>query len=199
MRPIPCLVYKDFQIAAHEDRILLLPRDIPTTADIAIFSATIILKHDELNLLGIKQLRIHCESEEDKYRVSRKFYHVFRSWSTIIFVMGDETASEIQGRVKEHGDKVAMLDDAQEGVGRDRVMDAVRSLHAKPVIINVLPLIVGVAAISTVANYDFHLDQNYHPDPLSYPYRSGRTERLERGGVPICLAHDTNTMYERKL
>ncbi|KAG0138270.1 P-loop containing nucleoside triphosphate hydrolase protein [Tuber indicum] len=189
-------------------------RNIPSTTQIALFSATssdevfkymyrfapnanlITLKSTEPSLARTKQLCMECQSEEDKYRVLLELYHVLTVGSSIIFAKKRETASEIQRRMEEDGHKVATLHSAQDGADRDKAVHAFRSGQAKVLITtDVLARGIDVATVSMVVNFDLPLGKNRQPDPVAYLQRVGRTGRFGRPGLSVNFVHDKQSLY----
>ncbi|KAG0138273.1 P-loop containing nucleoside triphosphate hydrolase protein [Tuber indicum] len=196
------------------EQCLRVKRNIPSTTQIALFSATssdevskymyrfapnanlITLKSTEPSLAGTKQLCMDCRSEEDKYRVLLELYHVLTVGSSIIFAKKRETASEIQRRMEEDGHKVATLHSAQDGADRDKAVHAFRSGQAKVLITtDVLARGIDVATVSMVVNFDLPLDKNRQPDPVAYLQRVGRTGRFGRPGLSVNFVHDKQSLY----
>ncbi|KAG0138271.1 P-loop containing nucleoside triphosphate hydrolase protein [Tuber indicum] len=197
------------------EQCLRVKRNIPSTTQIAIFSATssdqvfkymyrfapnanlITLKSTEPSLAGIKQLCMDCRSEEDKYRVLLELYHVLTVGSSIIFAKKRETASEIQRRMEEDGHKVSTLHSAQQGTEREKAIHAFRSRKSKVLITtDALARGIDVETVSMVVSYDLPLDKNRLPDPVAYLYRVGRTGTFGRPGVSVYFAHDKQSLYQ---
>ncbi|KAG0137720.1 P-loop containing nucleoside triphosphate hydrolase protein, partial [Tuber indicum] len=197
------------------EQCLRVKRNIPSTTQIALFSATcsdqaskyvyrfapnanwITLKNTEPSLAGIQQLCMDCQSEEDKYRVLLELYHVLTVGSSIIFAKKRETASEIQRRMEDDGHKVSTLHSAQEGPERDKAARAFRSGKTKVLITTeVLARGIDVPTTSMVVNFDLPLDINSLPDPVAYLHRVGRTGSFGRPGLSVNFAHDKQSLYQ---
>ncbi|KAG0137714.1 P-loop containing nucleoside triphosphate hydrolase protein [Tuber indicum] len=191
------------------EQCLRVKRNIPSTTQIALFSATfsdqvfrymsrfapnanrVTLKYTEPSLTAIKQLCMDCQSEEDKYRVLLELYHVLTVGSSIIFAKKRETAFEIQRRMEVEGHKVATLHSAQEGPDREKAVHSFRSGKAKVLITtDALARGIDVATVSMVVNFDLPLDENRRPDPVAYLQRVGRTGPFGRPGLSVNLVHD---------
>ncbi|KAG0137722.1 P-loop containing nucleoside triphosphate hydrolase protein [Tuber indicum] len=196
------------------EQCLRVKRNIPSTTQIALFSATcsnqvskymyrfapnasrITPTNTQPSLAEIKQLCMDCRSEEDKYRVLLEIYHVLTIGSSIIFSKKRETAFEIQRRMELDGHKVATLHSAQEGPDRDKAVHAFRSGKAKVLITtDVLARGIDVETVSMVVNFDLPLDENSRPDPVAYLHRVGRTGIFGRPGLSVNFVHDRLSLY----
>ncbi|KAG0137698.1 P-loop containing nucleoside triphosphate hydrolase protein [Tuber indicum] len=194
---------------------LLNPGIYNSPTQIALFSATcsdevckymyrfvpnanrITLKTTKLSLVEIKQLRMDCQGEEDKYRVLLELYHVLTVGSSIIFAKKRKTASEIERRMAVDRHKVAILHSAQDVPDRDKALDSFRSGKAKVLITtDVLARGIDVATVSMVDNYDIPLGMNRQPDPVAYLHRVGRIGRFRRPGLSVNFAHDKQSLYQ---
>ncbi|KAG0130080.1 P-loop containing nucleoside triphosphate hydrolase protein, partial [Tuber indicum] len=197
------------------EQCLRVKRNIPSTTQIALFSATssdqvskymylfapnanrITLKNTEPSLAGIKQLCMDCQSEDDKYRVLLELYHVLTVGSSIIFAKKRETASEIQRRMEDDGHKVSTLHSAQEGPERDKAAHAFRSGKTKVLIAtDVLARGIDVPTASMVVNFDLPLDTNSLPDPVAYLHLVGRSGSFGRPGLSVNFVHDKKSLYQ---
>ncbi|CAZ84905.1 unnamed protein product [Tuber melanosporum] len=197
------------------EQCLRVKRNIPSTTQIALFSATcsdrvfkymyrfapnanrITSKNTQPSLAGIKQLCMYCRSEEDKYRVLLDLYHVLTVGSSIIFSKKRETASEIQRRMELDGHKVATLHSAQEGPDHDKAVHAFRSGKAKVLITtDAFARGIDLETVSMVVNYDLPLDQNRRPDPVAYLHRVARTGIFGRPGLSVNFVHDHESLYQ---
>ncbi|KAG0137706.1 P-loop containing nucleoside triphosphate hydrolase protein [Tuber indicum] len=172
------------------EQCLRVKRNIPSTTQIALFSATcsdevckymyrfapnpsrITLKTIKPSLAEIKQLCVDCQGEEDKYRVLLELHHVLTVGSSIIFAKKRKTASEIQRRIEVDGHKVAILHSAQDGPDSDKALDSFRSGKATVLVTtDVLARGIDVTTVSMVVNYDIPLGMNRQPDPVAYLHR----------------------------
>ncbi|KAG0138272.1 P-loop containing nucleoside triphosphate hydrolase protein [Tuber indicum] len=208
-------LYGLYPLVVDEALISSVSRNIPSTTQIALFSATssdqvfkymyrfapnanlITLKSTEPSLAGFKQLCMDCRSEEDKYRVLLELYHVLTVGSSIIFAKKRETASEIQRRMEEDGHKVSTLHSAQQGIEREKAVHAFRSGKSKVLITtDALARGIDVETVSMVVSYDLPLDKNRLPDPVAYLHRVGRTGTFGRPGVSVYFAHDKQSLYQ---
>ncbi|KAG0130086.1 P-loop containing nucleoside triphosphate hydrolase protein, partial [Tuber indicum] len=197
------------------EQCLRVKRNIPSTTQIALFSATcsdqvskymyrfapnsnrITPKNTQPSLAGVKQLCMDCRSEEDKYRVVLlELYHVLTVGSSIIFSKKRETASEIQRRMEVEGHKVATLHSAQDGPDRDKAVHAFHSGKAKVLITtDAFARGIDLETVSMVVNYDLPLDKNHRPDPVAYLHRVARTGIFGRPGLSVNFVHDQQSLY----
>ncbi|KAG0137677.1 P-loop containing nucleoside triphosphate hydrolase protein [Tuber indicum] len=181
------------------EQCLRVKRKIPSTTQIALFSATcsdevckymyrfvpdaglITPKNTQPSLAGIKQLCMDCPSEEVKYRVLLELYHVLTVGSSIIFSKGH---------------KVATLHSAQDGPDRDKAVHAFHSGKAK-VLVTADAFVRGIdlETVSMVVNYDLPLDKNHRPDPVAYLHRVARTGIFGHPGMSVKFVHDQQSLY----
>lgn len=181
---------------------------LPKSTQLVLFSATfpeevykyakafvpnaneIRLKQEELNVSGIKQMYIDCDSEGDKFKKLTDFYGLLTIASSIIFVQRKATADELYKKMTAEGHKVSVLHGDLYNEERDRLIDDFREGRSKVLITtNVLARGIDIPSVSMVVNYDLPLDQNGHPDPSTYLHRIGRTGRFGRVGVSVSMIH----------
>lgn len=184
-------------------------RSLPAACQLVLFSATfpdevrqyaerfvpnpneIRLKHEELNVEGIKQLYMDCDSQEAKYDVLVNLYSLLTIGASIVFVREKATANALYGRMTREGHTVSVLHGDLTPQERDRLIDQFREGKSKVLIsTNVLARGIDIAQVSMVVNYDLPVDQNGNPDPSTYLHRIGRTGRFGRVGVSISFVHD---------
>jgi ATP-dependent RNA helicase DDX19/DBP5 len=111
------------------------------------------------------------------------------------------SAAEIEKRMVADGHKVASLSGAQEGIDRDRIIDAFRTGKAKVLITtNVLARGIDVSSVTMVINYDIPMKGmgDSEPDPETYLHRIGRTGRFGRVGVSISFVYDRKSFMALK-
>lgn len=196
------------------DQCVRVKRVLPKTAQLVLFSATfptevreyaekfvpnansLELKQEELNVDGIKQLYMDCDSEAHKFEVLSELYGLLTIGSSIIFVRTKATADKLYKLMKEEGHTVSVLHGGLENQDRDRLIDDFREGRSKVLITtNVLARGIDIASVSMVVNYDLPVDQDNKPDPSTYLHRIGRTGRFGRVGVSISFVHDKRS-YE---
>lgn len=149
------------------------------------------LKHEELNVEGIKQLYMDCDSEQHKFEVLAELYGLLTIGSSIIFVQTKETANKLYHKMRQEGHTCSILHGDLEHNERDRLIDDFREGRSKVLITtNVLARGIDIASVSMVVNYDLPVDKNGRPDPSTYLHRIGRTGRFGRVGVSISFVHD---------
>lgn len=189
-------------------------KSLPTTTQLVLFSATfptevreyaekfvpnansLELKQEELNVDGIKQLYMDCNSEQHKFEVLCELYGLLTIGSSIIFVGTKRTADMLYRKMKEEGHTVSVLHGSLENADRDRLIDDFREGRSKVLITtNVLARGIDIASVSMVVNYDLPVDKDGKPDPSTYLHRIGRTGRFGRVGVSISFVHDKRS-YE---
>lgn len=191
------------------DQCLRLKRLLPPTTQLVLFSATfptevrafaekfvpnansLELKQEELNVDGIKQLYMDCDSEQHKFEVLCELYGLLTIGSSIIFVEKRDTAEKLAAMMTAEGHKVSVLHGKLEPEERDRLIDDFREGRSKVLITtNVLARGIDIASVSMVVNYDLPLTVDRKPDPSTYLHRIGRTGRFGRVGVSISFIHD---------
>lgn len=191
------------------DQCVRVKKVLPKTAQLVLFSATfptevreyaekfvpnansLELKQEELNVDGIKQLYMDCDSEQHKFEVLCELYGLLTIGSSIIFVRTKATADKLYNLMKSEGHTVSVLHGGLDNDERDRLIDDFREGRSKVLVTtNVLARGIDIASVSMVVNYDLPVDQNGKPDPSTYLHRIGRTGRFGRVGVSISFVHD---------
>lgn len=203
------------------DLCVRVKRSIPNNAQLVLFSATfpdevrvyaekfvphanlLELKQEELNVDGIKQLYMDCNSEQHKFEVLCELYGLLTIGSSIIFVQTRNTAEKLYAMMQREGHTCSILHGKLESFERDRLIDDFREGRSKVLITtNVLARGIDIASVSMVVNYDLPLDARGVPEPSTYLHRIGRTGRFGRVGVSISFVHDkksyTDLMTIRK-
>ena len=188
---------------------LRVKKAIPTSTQLILFSATfptevrsyadkfvpnansLELKHEELNVDGIKQLYMDCDSEAHKFQVLGELYGLLTIGSSIIFVQRKDTANKLYAKMKVEGHTCSILHADLDHSERDRLIDDFREGRSKVLITtNVLARGIDIASVSMVVKYDLPVTKEGRPDPSTYLHRIGRTGRFGRVGVSISLIHD---------
>ncbi len=197
------------------DQCVRVKNLLPKTIQLVLFSATfpdhvrryaekfvpnansIELKHEELNVDGIKQLYMDCDSAESKYDVLCELYSLLTIGSSIIFVQRKETANQIYHKMKSQGHVISILHGDLEASERDRLIDDFREGRSKVLITtNVLARGIDIPSVTMVVNYDLPLDRQGNPDPSTYLHRIGRTGRFGKVGVSVSFVYDKKS-YEQ--
>ncbi|KAI5952740.1 DBP5 [Candida jiufengensis] len=186
------------------DQCIRIKNKMPKTCQLILFSATfpqdvrrfaekmvpnansLELKQEELNVDGIKQLYMDCNSEQHKFEVLCELYGLLTIGSSIIFVERKNTADEVYLKMKHAGHKVSLLHGGLEHSERDRLIDDFREGRSKVLITtNVLARGIDIASVSMVVNYDLPTTPQGQADPSTYLHRIGRTGRFGRVGVSV--------------
>ncbi|ODV67901.1 DEAD-domain-containing protein [Hyphopichia burtonii NRRL Y-1933] len=197
------------------DQCLRVKRALPKDCQLVLFSATfpdrvrayaekfvpnansLELKQEELNVDGIKQLYMDCDSVNHKFEVLCELYSLLTIGSSIIFVKTKDTANKLYGRMKQEGHTVSVLHGGLETTARDKLIDDFREGRSKVLITtNVLARGIDIASVSMVVNYDLPVDESNKPDPSTYLHRIGRTGRFGRLGVSISFVHDKKSYQD---
>ena len=196
------------------DQCVRVKRTLPKTTQLVLFSATfptkvrqyaekfvpnansLELKQEELNVDGIKQLYMDCDSEKHKFEVLCELYGLLTIGSSIIFVERKDTANLLYAKMKAEGHACSILHGGLETSERDRLIDDFREGRSKVLITtNVLARGIDIASVSMVVNYDLPTDKDGNADPSTYLHRIGRTGRFGRVGVSISFIYDKRS-YE---
>lgn len=196
------------------DQCVRVKNFMPSSAQLVLFSATfptevreyaervvpnantLELKQEELNVEGIKQLYMDCDSEKHKFDVLCGLYGLLTIGSSIIFVERKETADTLGDKMRAEGHKVSVLHGDKDTDERDKLLDDFREGRSKVLITtNVLARGIDIASVSMVVNYDLPVDKFRKPDPSTYLHRIGRTGRFGRVGVSISFVHNKSS-YE---
>lgn len=149
------------------------------------------LKHEELNVDGIKQLYMDCKDTEDKVRIICDLYSILTVGSSIIFVREKATANFLYKKMNSEGHKVSILHGDLVPEERDKLIDDYREGRTKVLITtNVLARGIDIASVTMVINFDLPTDRDGKADPSTYLHRIGRTGRFGRVGLSISLVHD---------
>lgn len=191
------------------DQCVRVKRTLPKSTQLVLFSATfptkvrqyaekfvpnansLELKQEELNVDGIKQLYMDCDSEAHKFEVLCELYGLLTIGSSIIFVERKDTANMLYAKMKAEGHTCSILHGGLETSERDRLIDDFREGRSKVLITtNVLARGIDIASVSMVVNYDLPVDKDGRADPSTYLHRIGRTGRFGRVGVSISFVHD---------
>lgn len=197
------------------DQCVRVKRTLPKATQLVLFSATfpdevrkyaekfvpnansLELKQEELNVEGIKQLYMDCDSANHKFEVLSELYGLLTIGSSIIFVKTKDTANILYAKMKKEGHKCSILHAGLETSERDRLIDDFREGRSKVLITtNVLARGIDIASVSMVVNYDLPVDQKGAPDPSTYLHRIGRTGRFGRVGVSISFVHDQKSYQD---
>ncbi|KAF8001915.1 hypothetical protein HF325_002880 [Metschnikowia pulcherrima] len=191
------------------DLCLRVKKQLPRTTQLVLFSATfptdvrayaekfvpnansLELKQEELNVDGIKQLYMDCDSEAHKFEMLCGLYGLLTIGSSIIFVEQKVTADKLTRMMTAEGHKVSVLHGGQDARDRDRHIDDFREGRSKVLITtNVLARGIDIASVSMVVNYDMPVDKSGRPDPSTYLHRIGRTGRFGRTGVSVSFVYN---------
>ncbi|CAK9439054.1 uncharacterized protein LODBEIA_P32780 [Lodderomyces beijingensis] len=195
------------------DTCLRVKQKLPRDCQLVLFSATfpvdvrkyaerfvpnansLALKQEELNVAGIKQLYMDCNSQQHKFEVLCELYGLLTIGSSIIFVEQKQTADNLYIRMKEEGHTVSILHGGLDTQNRDRLIDDFREGRSKVLITtNVLARGIDIASVSMVVNYDLPTTKEGRPDPSTYLHRIGRTGRFGRVGVSVSLVASTKDL-----
>ncbi|KAG0640083.1 hypothetical protein HOY80DRAFT_1043209 [Tuber brumale] len=123
-------------------------------------------KNEEVARDGIKQICMHCNSEEDKFRVMIEIYHVLTTGPSILLVKMKPMINIFSRRMEPDWHKVVTLHEATGGVDRDKSMSVFRSGKAK-VFVTTNAFVRGKASatVKMVVNFDLRHDKRDRPDP----------------------------------
>lgn len=177
------------------DQTMRIKRLIPQSAQMMLFSATfpdtvqdyaklfcpqaneIYLKKEEVTVDAIKQLKIECENEYDKFDVLALLYDVMAIGQSMVFCKKKITADQISDRLEGEGHSVACLHGDKMSDERDKILDDFRQGKTKVLITtNVVARGIDIQQVNMVVNYDVPImgpEEGWAPDIETYIHRIG--------------------------
>ncbi|EKD00744.1 ATP-dependent RNA helicase [Trichosporon asahii var. asahii CBS 8904] len=189
------------------DQTMRIKKMIPGKPQMMLFSATfpdqvqeyaelfcpqansIYLKKEEVTVDAIKQLKVECANEEDKFDVLALLYDVMTIGQSMVFCKKKVTADQISERLESDGHSVACLHGDKMSDERDKILDDFRQGKTKVLITtNVVARGIDIQQVNMVVNYDVPImgpDEGWAPDIETYIHRIGRTGRFGRKGCAV--------------
>lgn len=193
------------------DQTMRIKKMIPGGGQMMLFSATfpdsvqeyadlfcpqanaIYLKKEEVTVDAIKQLKIVCDNEDDKFDVLALLYDVMTIGQSMVFCKKKVTADHISDRLSSDGHSVACLHGDKMSDERDKILDDFRQGKTKVLITtNVVARGIDIQQVNMVVNYDVPLlgpDEGWQPDIETYIHRIGKpsheSPQANSQGVPV--------------
>lgn len=179
---------------------------IPTTAQIALFSATfpeelkeitsnfmtdpqeIYVKKDELTLEGIRQYYVNVSREEYKFSTLCDLYQSITITQAIIYLQSKSRVQTLYEKLTSQNYAVSMIHGDMTTEERSSVMQDFRRGDARILIsTDLLARGIDVQQVSLVINYDLPRNKE------CYIHRIGRSGRFGRKGIAINFVADSET------
>lgn len=178
------------------DQTMRIKRMIPPGCQMVLFSATfpdtvqeyadlfspkansIRLRKEEITVDAIKQLKIECANEADKFDVLALLYDVMTIGQSMVFCKKKVTADDISARLEADGHSVACLHGDKMSDERDKILDDFRQGKTKVLITtNVVARGIDIQQVNMVVNYDVPIlgpEEGWQPDVETYIHRIGK-------------------------
>eukprot|EP01090_Pellita_catalonica_P021450 TRINITY_DN802_c0_g1_i1.p1 TRINITY_DN802_c0_g1~~TRINITY_DN802_c0_g1_i1.p1 ORF type:complete len:446 (-),score=70.19 TRINITY_DN802_c0_g1_i1:81-1346(-) len=171
---------------------------LPSNVQVGVFSATmpeecleitklfmvnpvrVLVKKEELTLMGINQFYIDCQEPRFKYGTLCDLYKAVSIQQAVIFCNSRKTVDWLTDRMTEDGFTVAATHGSIHPADRRKVMEEFRKGGSRVLITtDLLARGIDVQQVSVVINYDLPHDKE------SYLHRIGRSGRFGRKGLSI--------------
>lgn len=181
-----------------QDNIKQIIRNIPSNAQICIFSATIptyilnvtdhfmrnpkyiLVKQEQLTLEGIKQYYIYLEQEEWKKDTFCDLYEYLTVTQTIVYVNTKRKAEWLKEKLSEMHFVVSIIHSDMSANERSIIIKQFRSGCSRILIsTDLLSRGIDIQQVSVVINYDIPNNKE------NYLHRIGRSGRYGRKGIAI--------------
>ena len=173
-------------------------RTLPRNVQVGVFSATmpdecleitkmfmrdpvkILVKKEELALMGINQFYVDCQEQRHKYATLCDIYADVSIQQAVIFCNSRRTVDWLTDRMREDNFTVAATHGSVDPNDRRRVMEEFRKGGSRVLITtDLLARGIDVQQVSVVINYDIPKDKE------NYLHRIGRSGRFGRKGLAI--------------
>ena len=194
------------------DQIYDIFQHIPSTTQVALFSATlptevlkltkkftnnpvnILVKNEELTLEGIKQFYVGLDKQRHKVDTLIDLFEIISVTQCIIFVNKKNDAEDLYIYLKKQGFGTSLITGSMQQEDRNSVIKQFRSGSARVLITTAL-LARGfdVQQVSLVINFDLPKDKE------NYIHQVGRTSRFGRRGVVINLVTKDEYKYLQEI
>jgi translation initiation factor 4A len=194
------------------DQIYDIFQHIPSTTQVALFSATlptevlkltkkftnnpvnILVKNEELTLEGIKQFYVGLDKQRHKVDTLIDLFEIISVTQCIIFVNKKNDAEDLYIHLKKQGFGTSLITGSMQQEDRNSVIKQFRSGSARVLITTAL-LARGfdVQQVSLVINFDLPKDKE------NYIHQVGRTSRFGRRGVVINLVTKDEYKYLQEI
>jgi translation initiation factor 4A len=187
------------------DQIKFIFRSMPTTMQVALFSATmppdffelttkfmrdpvqILVEPEKLTLNGIKQYCIDVEKNEYKYDIICDLFDILSVSQSIIYCNSRKMVEDLSYKLREANFCVSSIHGSMTPVERSEKMKEFITAQSRVLVsTDLLSRGIDVQQISVVINYDIPKSVD------NYLHRIGRSGRYGRKGVAI----NFNTPYD---
>lgn len=171
---------------------------LPSDVQVGVFSATmpdecleitkmfmrdpvkVLVKKEELTLMGINQFYIDCQEQRHKYATLCDLYADVSIQQAVIFCNSRRTVDWLTERMREDNFTVASTHGSIDPADRRKVMEEFRRGGSRVLITtDLLARGIDVQQVSVVINYDLPKDKE------NYLHRIGRSGRFGRKGLAI--------------
>jgi translation initiation factor 4A len=194
------------------DQIYDIFQHIPSTTQVALFSATlpkevlelskkftnnpinILVKNEELTLEGIKQFYVGLDKRSHKVDTLIDLFEMISVTQSIIFVNKKNDAEELYEHLKKQGFGTSLITGSMLQEDRNTVIKSFRNGSSRVLITTgLLSRGFDVQQVSLVINFDMPKDKE------NYIHQVGRTSRFGRKGVAINLVTEEEYKYLKEI
>lgn len=160
-----------------------LPREVlEMTSKFTTDPVKILVKRDEISLLGIKQYYVQCEREDWKFDTLCDLYDNLTITQAVIFCNTKLKVNWLADQMKKQNFTVVAMHGDMKQDERDSIMNDFRRGNSRVLIsTDVWARGIDVQQVSLVINYDLPTDKE------NYIHRIGRSGRFGRKGTAINL------------
>jgi len=195
-----------------KDQIYDIFKNLPTTCQVGLFSATmppealeitkkfmkdpvkILVKRDELTLEGIKQFYVNTDREDYKIDILTDLYETLNITQSVIFCNTRRKVDWLTDKMRAKEFTVSSTHGDIDQKERDVILNEFRTGSSRVLITtDLLARGIDVHQVSLVINYD--LPRN----PENYLHRIGRSGRFGRKGVAINFVTNDDEKALREL
>lgn len=142
----------------------------------------ILVKRDEISLLGIKQYYVQCEREDWKFDTLCDLYDNLTITQAVIFCNTKLKVNWLADQMKKQNFTIVAMHGDMKQDERDSIMNDFRRGNSRVLIsTDVWARGIDVQQVSLVINYDLPTDKE------NYIHRIGRSGRFGRKGTAINL------------
>ena len=160
-----------------------LPREVlEMTSKFTTNPVKILVKRDEISLLGIKQYYVQCEREDWKFDTLCDLYDNLTITQAVIFCNTKLKVNWLADQMKKQNVTIVAMHGDMKQDERDSIMNDFRRGNSRVLIsTDVWARGIDVQQVSLVINYDLPTDKE------NYIHRIGRSGRFGRKGTAINL------------
>ena len=198
--------------AGFKDQIYNIFQYLPSTVQVALFSATmpteilqltdkfmqnpvkIIMKNEDLNLECIQQFYIALQNDASKYEMLKTLFEYFNVSQCIIYANSVQRVIDVYNDMITDGFSVCCIHSNMNKQEREQVFSNFKNGGSRVLISsNITSRGIDVQQVSTVINYD--IPQCVH----NYLHRIGRSGRWGRKGLAINFVTRRDICYMRNI